>query len=383
MKKITVILISLFVFCQGLNAQQETPYNREIQLTDALFMVAQDKLWGLVHVDKGVLVPIEHSMIFIQENKLLGFREKDKCIWNFYDTNGQQVNSFPFNHVLPLKGDYFRYQVGEKWGLMDIHFQIKKAALYEEIRIFQDSFLRVKKEGRYGLWSLEGEELLPCQYGGFGWIYPEVIMTIGNRKWGLIQWDGTVLFEPQFEHFYRFEYGKARVCREGKWGILSDKGEIIVPFKYDFVQAFRNGLLEVELNEKVTMVNEEGKEINPPVYDRIGYRRFKERLIDVQKDGKWGLIDTEANVILKPRYYAISNFDEGKAVVFLQQEDELKAGLIDTKGKVIIPFEYHRIEKTLYNLSFREPIKQSIGYMCWGEDGARLYDPQGKCLSCQ
>lgn len=382
MKRITLLLTSVIACCFMATAQQETRYDQEIKITPQLSMVKQHDLWGLVD-DKGkVLVPLKHRMIFRQSNELIAFRDGLHGKWSFYDTFGNFLQTLPYKEIGNVNGKYFRYQIGRTWGLMDVKFQVIKAALYEEIRVYQDSFLKVKQNGRYGLWDLEGKELLPCRYGGFGWIYLDVVMIKENLEWGLIKWDGTVLFEPQFEYMGSCGSGRARIKRQGKFGIISIQGEIIVPFKYDFVQDFKHGFLEVELNGKKTLVNESGEELTALIYDGIFYRRFTEKLIDIQIDRKWGLLDLQGNDVVEPMYASIGRFEAERAVVSLTEGDKYKVGLITPQGEFIIPIRYHRIERIRYLVHYEGPIRRETGYMCWDEEGATLYDPQGKCLSC-
>lgn len=62
----------------------------------------------------------------------------------------------------------------------------------------------------------------------------------------------------------------------------------------------------------------------------------KTTLIPVKKDGKWGYIDRNGNIIISFKYDKANIFREGKACVKLNS----KWGYINEKGENIIPFSY-------------------------------------------
>lgn len=65
-----------------------------------------------------------------------------------------------------------------------------------------------------------------------------------------------------------------------------------------------------------------------------GAKNFSEGYAAVKKEGKWGYIDTEGNVVIQPKYDGANSFSEGLAAV----QTNGKWGYIDTTGNVVIPF---------------------------------------------
>lgn len=66
-------------------------------------------------------------------------------------------------------------------------------------------YYSVKSEGKVGLLSVEGEEILPMEYE-----------SITN-----------VIFDEEKQHF------QIIIERNGKWGLVSETGEVLIPIKYD------------------------------------------------------------------------------------------------------------------------------------------------------
>lgn len=71
-------------------------------------------------------------------------------------------------------------------------------------------------------------------------------------------------------------------------------------------------------------------------YEYDDARCFSEGLASVEKDKKWGYIDTTGNLVIPYEYSFADYFNEGLASVI-----NYRSGYIDTTGKTIIPFEYN------------------------------------------
>jgi hypothetical protein len=71
------------------------------------------------------------------------------------------------------------------------------------------------------------------------------------------------------------------------------------------------------------------------------------QFLPVFKNGKWGVIDAQANIIISPKYTYIGNFDaQNQAVALIDG----KVGIIDNQDNIIIPFKYNNIQKITPNL---------------------------------
>lgn len=71
---------------------------------------------------------------------------------------------------------------------------------------------------------------------------------------------------------------------------------------------------------------------------------FDGLLMIVNADGKYGYVDTEGKIRIKPKYYAAENFSEGKAMVEIpgkKQSDRRLYRFIDTKGNTLFDIPPH------------------------------------------
>ena len=71
-------------------------------------------------------------------------------------------------------------------------------------------------------------------------------------------------------------------------------------------------------------------------FDDVGYFKFKEGLVAVQKDGKWGYINTKGEQIIEYKFDYAWGFNEG----FARVQKDGKWGYINTKGEQIIECKF-------------------------------------------
>jgi hypothetical protein len=91
----------------------------------------------------------------------------------------------------------------------------------------------------------------------------------------------------------------------------------------------------IKQNGKYGLINSNGEVIVKPQWDYI--LGESEDIYPVEIDSLWGYIDRKGKVIIKPKYWDADFFDEGFACVGNVKE---KYGFINTKGDTVIDFLY-------------------------------------------
>ena len=97
-------------------------------------------------------------------------------------------------------------------------------------------------------------------------------------------------------------------------GYIDKDGQLIIPFQFDAIVAGEGG-------------------------ESLEFNDFSEGLAAVNKNDKYGFIDTKGKVVIEPKYEWASSFSDGLAIVSV----EGLYGAIDTQGKTVIPFEYQAL----------------------------------------
>ncbi len=101
-------------------------------------------------------------------------------------------------------------------------------------------------------------------------------------------------------------------------------------------------LIPFTKNGKWGFISKQG-EVIPLQYDWAS--DFSEDLASVKKEGNYGFINKQGEVVIPLQYDYASSFSEGLAVVMPKKDD--KWGFINKQGEVVIPFQYDKA----YNFS--------------------------------
>ena len=215
----------------------------------------------------------------------------------------------------------------------------------------------------FGL-SLCGQEIFSFQgeNGKYGFV----------KRWATGSWynfreiEREVIAEPKYDSCeYSFMSVYPKVKLNNKWWFVDKKGNEITPIKYDLCRDFSKGFVTVKLNDKWGYVDTNGKEtILLGNYDDIGnpykFDIFPEwgdkiiekelsnvfigNLIFIKLNGKFGLIDTNENIVISCKYDKMydKTMDFSNGYCLVQIDDKL--GMIDNKGNEIIPILYDEID---------------------------------------
>jgi roadblock/LC7 domain-containing protein len=189
----------------------------------------------------------------------------------------------------------------------------------------------------------------------------------GKLRYGLDDKAGKRIFPPIFTQLYPV-WGKAFLVfeKEGFKGLINRESRIIAHPEYDKIHSgfidndnninFGNfedpELVLLEKDGKLVFINQEGEHFWLPC-DKIcapwphhetvdsSQRRFNSfGLMYCRLNGKYGLINTKAEIVLPTAFDAIEDFSKwGIARV----KRDGKEGLVDSTGELLIPPEYEHI----------------------------------------
>ncbi len=167
------------------------------------------------------------------------------------------------------------------------------------------------------------------------------INKLGNNVLDLSEYD-------EVTFFYK---GISFVRKDDKWGAINTDGAIIIPVSFDDTYFLPNeDLVYVFKGNKYGFYNSKGvrltditfnRELNDinrirPLFSNI---RYEENLILTKLGYKYGYINNKGDIKIKHQFKSASNFYKGISVV----EKDDKWGVINTLGKMIVPFKYDNI----------------------------------------
>lgn len=174
----------------------------------------------------------------------------------FIDQKGMIVNRE--NILTPeLLNKMFRYDGSMYNQVNDI------AYVPHNIENFEDCLIIARNsDKKWGLLNYNGEWVVQPQYLQSQFFSEGFVgVKFQNEKYGYIDCDGNIIIEPQYESGTDFNEGLAGVQKNGKWGFVDKTGKVVIPIIYDGKRNFKDGLARVKRGDKVVYVNRQGNEV--------------------------------------------------------------------------------------------------------------------------
>lgn len=200
---------------------------------------------------------------------------------------------------------------------------------------FEENFSRIKLKGKWGFVNTEGEIIVIPVYDSVKNFSDGLAAFLWrNKKWGFVDKKGKNVIYPQFDYVGSFSDGAASALKGNAWGMIDKKGNFIGEPEIDNREAML-ALLSVdqidELSKKMTAAMAEKFNM-----DYVG--PYHNDLAAACKDGEWGFIDQNGNIIIEMIYDAAGNFSNNVANVM----KDGKWGYVNTTGDVVIPIQFDK-----------------------------------------
>ncbi|WP_232616676.1 WG repeat-containing protein [Leptospira weilii] len=214
-----------------------------------------------------------------------------------------------------------------------------------------------------------------------------------GKKWGYIDFTGTLVIQFQFEDAHSFSEGLASVKIKNKWGYINSTGKIVIQPQFDeakdYLESgafdFSEGFASVKIGNKWGYIDHSGKIVIQPKFDMTD--NFSEGFALVKMGKKWGFIDPTGTFVIQPQFVSARKFSEGLASVGIEIDKSggFKYGFIDTTGEIAIQPEFHSLGTfrkglayvwdglrmvhidragNIYRLTFEERFKKQFHLTC-------------------
>ena len=109
--------------------------------------------------------------------------------------------------------------------------------------------------------------------------------------------------------------------------------------------SYNKKVLKIQKNNKYGLINMEGVEILPCEYDEISSMKGLENTLLILKDGNYGVANEEGKVIIPTNYKEIQNLGKEASQGFIVKNTEEKYGIVDIANNEVLPMEYDGISK--------------------------------------
>lgn len=240
--------------------------------------------------------------------------------------------------------------------------------------------LIVRKNGKSGIFSPEGGEIVPVEcdqikYDESKRFYyltkerKQGAYLAGRKKYISMEYDRIYLDGMQYitltkdgmqgilnyelETIIPFEYDKIRlkggnkgflVTKDGKQGWLDKEGKILIPVAYtkldDFYDSGFSGFYKVSIGDSSGIIDLEGEQVVPVIYDFV-YTQ-KQFFVGITKERKVGAYNKSGEEVLPTEYNRVykSITRQSDAIIL---EKEGKQGILGDEGAIVLPVEHKKI----------------------------------------
>lgn len=154
--------------------------------------------------------------------------------------------------------------------------------------------------------------------------------------WGYIDRNAKEVISPRFTNAADFHHGFAKVKSGIYTGYIDRSGKFAVPAGYADGSDFDDqGLAIVKLRHRLEfIIDSQGHRLSPEGVSRIF--PCSEGTFTAQSNGKYGLLDTAGNWLIKPEYDALTDCREG----LLAFAKNGRWGYLDRNGIIVLPAVY-------------------------------------------
>ena len=301
------------------------------------FSVISTSLYGIINKNYDIIITPQFSSIFDFEN---GYCVVIKMVDGLQivgavDANGryadlEKLGNEPVSKLengLTIVKSITSYPL---FSLMDSNGMLLLPFKYNTIELLENGQYRVSVGNVYEKMELWEDE-------------PQFRVAVGNILYGVLNDKLEEIIRPKYTDIE--DCGSCYILSEGQQTELGDLcGKIIVPNRYQIRRAAEHLFWIYEANT----MNSSRRNTN--------------------KEGLYGLINENGEMLLSPRYYQIQDFINGFACVmgggrWVEEDDESSQvyrdghwGVIDTDGKEIIPLLYDAIkyeaDASLFKVNF-------------------------------
>lgn len=171
----------------------------------------------------------------------------------------------------------------------------------------------------------DGHDAVERLYENVSWV------RIGD-KFRLINTEREYLTTLKYDWANDFKSGLSAVRINGKYGFVDKYGQEVIPIQYDYVTNFKGDIALARKDKVYYFINRQGVALKG--YQEVG--DFYQGIATFKKDGLWGYLNEQGDVIAPAKYDFAYPFMEGRAKVNYMG----KYGYIDQKGKLVIPTKF-------------------------------------------
>lgn len=256
------------------------------------------------------------------------------------------------NEILPCKytqlinvaySKWYKVRKDDKYGYVELNeakstVQEVIPCIYDKLDLYSDGLIRATYLGLEGILDKNNKPIVPFEFSNISTPHNDMVWVERSGKHGIYDFNGKELQSCDIDEVFTYSnnlrcavsYDKGPVfpnsniyiIRDGKMGTMNSSCETIVPCEYQHITSFIERKAFCKKNEKWGIVSDDGEVVQPCVFNKI---LSNEEIVSignlpsnifttylyVQKETKWGMLNTNGTTFIETKYDSIGNFHDG------------------------------------------------------------------------
>lgn len=253
----------------------------------------------------------------IPKDAVLRVAKNKDGAYGYIDENGTLVIEPKYDMAYPFKNGKALVSLLGKWMLIDMQGVVLQKLDYSDVYQVSDKLLSFKENNLFGFMDASGKIIHRAQFSSFdtqgfqegkGFVKKDFVIIKQQNKYGIMNFEGTIIATPQYDQINSFSDGMAVVKANGLHGCINRSGKLVVPVNYKY------------MGEK-----------------------YREGLIKFSNGGaSGGFLDVDGNIALEHKYRGFNDFSDG--LVKVSNASYGSIGYMDKTGKLVVPMKFQHGE---------------------------------------
>ncbi|MDR0434217.1 MAG: WG repeat-containing protein, partial [Gracilibacteraceae bacterium] len=266
----------------------------------------------------------------------------------FWDRTGSEAAVVVVDDKQGLVDKYGKNLIPVEFYGVGSTFNWSEGVLYEVNNRIDDSHTQ---SGLYTVSGSEAEELLPCVYDDINGYYRQ-----GQNMWVRLKKDGKyglydisrqeILLECIYDEEIKvIPNGRFIVKENGKYGVINNNGQTVVDFAYDYLANINLTQYLVKKDGQYKIIDQNQNTVRNYTYTKMEF--FADNLAVAWDGAHYGVVDTSDRTVLSFVYDEIKPYSKAAEAAVARKDG--KYGAVSSKGDTVVESVDFRYDNLINN----------------------------------
>lgn len=260
----------------------------------------KDNLFGIINNKNKVVVPFKYKSI---RRYKMGILVQEDTTYYFIDAKGKKISrnydkvEVNFNQSFNSVLDCFKVKIGDKYALINNNFEEKLPLIYDRISFFYYKHipdrLLLEREGKQVIFDIATWKETNLIFDKIQVLDDREMIVENNKKSGITDFSGNIILPLEYDSInYLTNYssqGILLVLTQNNKSALYVNNHFLTEFDYDSITSF-NSCIKIEKDKKYGLMDTSGKILLPIAYETIEYNK-KGKKIEATKNSEISYFD--------------------------------------------------------------------------------------------